>query len=164
MPAPLGELGGLTHLAPQGEDPGQLGGYLGPLVGFSQVVGESEPGAQVGLGGLGGASRQLDLARPQRDEAPTTDGVLSPSFRAVAAASAVVLGLVVWVVLARAGVVGTGPMGKTFLTWATWGLVGFLSLNTVANLAAPHPVERWVMGSITLTVVALVSLVALRAP
>lgn len=38
----------------------------------------------------------------------------------------------------------------------------FLMLNSAANFAAPHPIERWVMGPITLTLVVLGSFVALR--
>jgi hypothetical protein len=55
-----------------------------------------------------------------------------------------------------------GPMGASFLRWATWGLMGFLALNTIANFAAPHPVERWVMGSLTLAIVALLGVVVAR--
>lgn len=96
--------------------------------------------------------------------ASTVEGVLTSGFRTLALLSALVLVLVAWIVLARAGVVTAGPVGARFLTWATWGLLGFLVLNTVGNLAASHPVERWVMGSVTMVTAVLVGAVALRSP
>lgn len=39
----------------------------------------------------------------------------------------------------------------------------FLVLNTLANFSAPHPTERWVMGSVTLVLSALTLLIALTA-
>lgn len=81
----------------------------------------------------------------------------------VAALSALVLIVVAWIVLARAGVVGAGPFSEAFVVGATWAILGFLILNTVANFAAPHPVERWVLGSTTLVIVGLVSVVVARA-
>jgi hypothetical protein len=60
----------------------------------------------------------------------------------------------------------TGPMHP--LGWLAWVIVAFLALNTLANFAAPHPVARWVMGSITLAhTLALTGIgltIALRAP
>lgn len=95
--------------------------------------------------------------------APTTDGVLAAGFRVVPAVSVLVLFLAAWIILARAGVLAPGPFGDRLLFWATWSIVGFLVLNTVGNLAAPHPVERWVMGPASLLVAALGSVVALSA-
>lgn len=96
--------------------------------------------------------------------APTVDGVLTANFRGLAVVSALILVGISWVILARAGVVSTGPLSDTFVIWATWGILGFLVLNTVANFSAPHPVERWVMGSITLVIAVLVGVTALRSP
>jgi hypothetical protein len=42
--------------------------------------------------------------------------------------------------------------------------VVFLALNTAGNLAAPHPVERWAMGSITLLLTGIGLAIVLRAP
>jgi hypothetical protein len=96
--------------------------------------------------------------------ATTRDGVLSPGFRVAAAASAGFLGLIAWIVLARAGVVGAGLLGERFLTPATWMILGFLVLNAVGNFAAPHPLERWVMGPVALAAAVLVGSVAFGAP
>lgn len=96
--------------------------------------------------------------------APTHDGVLTPPFRTLAGIQSIFLMLLGWVLLARASVMTIPLLGSSTLTWITWVIVVFLALNTVANLAAQHPVERWVMGSITLLLTAIGLAVALRAP
>jgi hypothetical protein len=96
--------------------------------------------------------------------APTQDGVLTGPFRAIAGIQSIVLLLLGWVLLARASVITSPFLGAGTLTWSTWVIVVFLALNTVANLAAPHPVERWVMGSTTLLLTGIALAIALRAP
>lgn len=93
--------------------------------------------------------------------APTEDGVLTARFRGLALVQAVVLLLIGWILLARTAVVAIPLLSSETLVWLTWVIVAFLALNTVANYSAPHPVERWLMGSITLTVLALGLFVAL---
>lgn len=94
-------------------------------------------------------------------KAPTVDGRLTPAFRALAAAQALVLGLLAWVLLARAGVVASPLLAPATLGWLTWVVLGFLVLNTLANLTAPHPLERWGMGLTTLVLSALTLVIAL---
>lgn len=96
-------------------------------------------------------------------KAPTDDGVLTPRFRGLALVQAVILLLMGWILLARTAVVTIPLLSGDTLVWLTWVIVAFLALNTVANLSAPHPVERWLMGSITLTVLALGLFIALSA-
>lgn len=55
-----------------------------------------------------------------------------------------------WVLPARASVLPIRFLGGSTLVWTTWIIVVFLALDTVANLAAQHAIERWVMGSMTL--------------
>jgi formate hydrogenlyase subunit 4 len=52
-------------------------------------------------------------------------------------------------------------LGGAALVWVTWGIVAFLALNTLGNLSATHPVERWVMGSMTLVLAGLALFIAL---
>lgn len=94
--------------------------------------------------------------------APTRDGRLTGGFRVVAAVQAMFLLLLAWVFLARTSVVAVPVLSDGTLVWLTWAIVVFLLLNSVANFAAPHPVERWVMGPIALALVVLGSFVALR--
>jgi hypothetical protein len=96
--------------------------------------------------------------------APTRSGVLTAPFRVLAVVQAVVLVLIGWVLLARAETVGIPFLGAGALVGVTWAVVAFLVLNTMANLAAPHPIERWVMGSVTLVLSGLGLFIALRAP
>ena len=96
--------------------------------------------------------------------APTSGGALTVPFRALAVVQTILLLLLGWVLLARSGVVAIPLLGTGAVLWATWGIVLFLALNTLANFSAPHPVERWVMGSITLTLTGLGLFIALRAP
>ncbi len=122
-------------------------------------------GAAVLVAGVAGFQLALALGLPLGDatwggRAPTNNGVLETKFRVVAAVSAVVLCGIAWLVLARAGLVSAGPLGEVTLVRVTWALLGLLTLNTVANFSATHPVERWVMGPVTLLVVALIAVVA----
>jgi hypothetical protein len=95
--------------------------------------------------------------------AATVDGVLQPSYRAVAFGSAVVLVLAAWIVLARAGLVPIF-LGGQALAWGAWVVAGFMALNTVTNLSGRHPLERWGMASITLVAGLLVGYVAYASP
>lgn len=96
--------------------------------------------------------------------AVTDNGVLPGGYRVMSAAAALVLLLSVWMVLARAGVAPSRPLGDEFLKWATWAVFGFLVLNTLSNLSSRSVVERWGMGSITLVAATLCLIVALNAP
>ncbi|HSJ70287.1 MAG TPA: hypothetical protein VLA29_01440, partial [Acidimicrobiia bacterium] len=60
-------------------------------------------------------------------------------------------------------VVAAPVLSENTLVWLTWVIVVFLALNTLANFSAPHPIERFVMGSITLVTCALGVFIALTA-
>jgi hypothetical protein len=94
--------------------------------------------------------------------AATVEGVLTPPYRALAAGSAVVLSLAVWIVLARPGLV-SAPLGHEARAWSAWAVAGFMALNTMSNLSGPHPLERWGMASITLVAALLIGYVAYAA-
>jgi hypothetical protein len=96
-------------------------------------------------------------------KAPTDDGVLTGPFRLLAIAQAALLTLIGWVFLARAGTATMPWLSTGTLQWLMWVIVGFLVLNTLGNATAPHPVERWVMGSITLVLALLGTLIALSS-
>jgi hypothetical protein len=96
--------------------------------------------------------------------APTVDGVLSSGFRLVAIVNAIILLMFAWIIITRARLTSSGILGDRVVYWATWGIVAFLILNSLGNLFAPHPVERYAMGAATMLLVALCGFVALRAP
>lgn len=97
-------------------------------------------------------------------KAPTRSGVLTAPFRVLAVVQAIVLVLLGWVLLARTETIGIPFLGAGTLLWATWVVVVFLILNTLANFTAPHPIERWLMGSVTLALSGLGVFIALNAP
>jgi hypothetical protein len=85
--------------------------------------------------------------------------VLPTNLRIASAAAVVVLALMAWVVLARAGIVppGAGPIA---IRVSTWLFVAFFALNTVANLVSTSAVERYVMTPATLFMVLSLIVVA----
>lgn len=96
-------------------------------------------------------------------QAETVDGVLPGSYRALSAVAVVILLFAAWIVLARAGVVGSGPLSPGFLRVAVWVVFGYLVLNTVMNLTSSHAGERFGMGAITL-VSAVACYIVARGP
>ena len=96
-------------------------------------------------------------------QADTVDGVLPGSYRSMSAAAAVILIFAAWIVLARAGVVASGPLSAGFLRVGVWVIFAYLILNTVMNLTSSHAGERFGMGAITL-ISAVACLFVARAP
>jgi hypothetical protein len=94
-------------------------------------------------------------------KAPTRDGVLTGPFRVLAVVQAAILVLIGWVFSARSGTATLPWLSDGTLVWLMWVVVGFLVLNTLANATAPHPIERWGMGSVTLILAVLGTVVAL---
>ncbi len=83
--------------------------------------------------------------------AATVDGALTVPYRWAAAGQAGLLLAMAWVLLGRGGLVRVpGPTARA-LREATWVISAFMVINTVANVASPHPLERW-MGTATLAV------------
>lgn len=75
--------------------------------------------------------------------------VLPPGLRWASLASAGVLGLIGWVALARADLVGPGS-GQFGVRVATWVVAGLLLVNTIGNAASKSPAERKVITPTTL--------------
>jgi hypothetical protein len=96
-------------------------------------------------------------------KAPTEQGVLTGPFRALAVVQAIVLVLLGGFLLARTETLGIPILGTGALSWIVWVVVALLVLNTVANFSAPHPIERWVLGSVTLVLSGLALIIAFGA-
>jgi len=92
------------------------------------------------------------------------DGVLPIGLRISSAVATVLLTLAALVILIRGGVMRVGVRSHRLARWSAWGIVGFLVLNTLGNLSSSSTVERWVLGGITLVLVILCGVVALRGP
>jgi hypothetical protein len=96
--------------------------------------------------------------------AASADGVLPTNLRLSSAVATVVLTLAAWLILVRGGVLPVGAISERLVRWAVWAVVGFLVLNTLANMSSSNPVERWGLGGVTVVLVILCTLVALRGP
>lgn len=103
------------------------------------------------LAGVAAFQLALALGAPWGDHAyggraPTENGRLSPAYRAMSAAAIPILLLSAAVVLSHAEVVSW--LGE-WVGVGVWVVFGYLVLNTLANVASPSRIERWVMGSLT---------------
>lgn len=81
--------------------------------------------------------------------AETVNGVLTPRYRVVAAASAVVLAGFAWVVLLDG------------LSWPKWVVAALLGVSSLANFAASHPLERWLFAPVAAVTAAACAVTAL---
>lgn len=121
--------------------------------------------AAIGAGGilLGFAGLQVALAAgaPLGEHVwgGTQERVLPAGMRLVAGGAAVVLTAAATVVVGRAGMVGRPAR---WLSPATWGIAGYLALNTAGNIASTSSVERFGFGSATAAASALAAFVAIR--
>jgi hypothetical protein len=120
------------------------GGLLALVAAFQAALAGGAPWGDMSYGG----------------RAETVGGVLPPSYRAMSAASVLVLAFGAWIVLERAGLVGSGILGDGFLRAAVWALVVFLVANTATNAASKHPIERFGFGAVSLVAAAACFIVA----
>lgn len=88
-------------------------------------------------------------------------GVLPMAFRIGSGVSIVILALFAAVLLARASVFGADWAER--LRLPTFVVAGFLSLNTLGNLASRSPYERWIMGPLALITAIIAWVLAVRA-
>jgi hypothetical protein len=131
------------------------------------------PAVTEGLAGTGcallllAASFQLMLgtgapwaAAAYGGRARLSEGRLPIRYRAASLITAAVLMAIGWLrLLLRGGVVGSSSENST-LTAACWGFALLFAVNTVANVAGRHPVERWGMGLLTACLAVLCVLLA----
>ena len=96
--------------------------------------------------------------------APTVDGALTPAYRGAAAAQAAVLLGMAGLVLGRGGLIDVPGLSPRGLRRAVWGVAGFMTLNTVANVTATHPLERRLGAATLIVAVASATLAAFPAP
>jgi hypothetical protein len=91
------------------------------------------------------------------------DGTLPSKWRFASGVAAVVLIGFAWVTLARAGVVSS-DISDRLLTVLAWIVVAYMAINSAINLASKDATERWVMGSVSVALVVLCSVVAAAGP
>lgn len=92
--------------------------------------------------------------------AETSDGRLPSRYRIMSAIAVPILILSSAIILARAGLVSWFEQDG-WVTWAVWVVVGYLVLNTLANLASNSRIERFVLGAATAVAAVATLVVAL---
>ena len=90
----------------------------------------------------------------------STTAVLSPTLRIVSALAAAVLIWMAGVILARADLVAINPVPPRWLARTVWIIAGYMTLNTLGNLASTSTVEQLVFGPVTATIAATAAVVA----
>jgi len=91
-----------------------------------------------------------------------THRVLPPHLRVASALSSLLLGLAIWIVLARTDVVRI-PWQPSSVRAGTWVVFSFLTLNTVGNFASKGRIERALMTPVTFVCAACLLVVALSS-
>lgn len=124
-------------------------------------VGRAAIGAAGILLGFAGLQVALAAGAPLGEHVwgGTQERVFPIDMRVVAGGAAVVLTVAATVVTRRAGLVGRPAR---WLSPATWGIAGYLAVNTVGNVASTSTVERFAFGPATALASALTAVVAVR--
>ncbi len=102
----------------------------------------------------GGAAYGGRSARP--------DGTLPTGLRIASGVAVPILLAAAWTLLAQGGVVSRGPFPDGALRGVTWGIAGYLALNTVGNLASTNRFERLAWGTVSAVLVILAVILAVQ--
>lgn len=115
--------------------------------------------------GFAGFQTALALGAPWGDHVwgGSFAAQLPVEMRFVSAGAAGVLVGMATVALARAGVIRRLATWRP-LTAVTWGIAGYMLLNTAGNLASQSHLEQYVFGRATLVLAVLTAYVAYRGP
>ncbi|MAT96976.1 MAG: hypothetical protein CL608_07530 [Anaerolineaceae bacterium] len=84
---------------------------------------------------------------------------LTPGLRVASMAASLVLGVFIYIVRYRAGLVGSVPT-PTSIRVLAWVVTGFMALNTLGNFASLSRTERWLFGPVTFMITATCLIVA----
>ena len=76
---------------------------------------------------------------------------LTPGLRIASVAAAIVLGVFMYVIRYRAGLVGSTPI-PTAVRIGAWVVTGFLALNALGNFASANTTEKLLFGPITIII------------
>lgn len=84
---------------------------------------------------------------------------LTPGLRVASIAAVLVLGVFIYIIRYRAGLLGSVP-APTAIRIAAWVVTGFMALNTLGNFASVSSVERFLFGPMTILMTAVCLIVA----
>lgn len=87
---------------------------------------------------------------------------LTPSLRVTSVVAAVILGVFIYIIRYRAGLVGRVPQ-PIIIRVLAWVVTGYMVLNTLGNFASASNVERFLFGPMTI-VMAVTSLIVAASP
>jgi hypothetical protein len=84
---------------------------------------------------------------------------LTPGLRVASAVAILILGMFIYIIRYRAGLVGSVP-APTSISVLAWVVTGFMALNTLGNFASLSRAERRLFGPVTLMITATCLVVA----
>ncbi|MEZ4644542.1 MAG: hypothetical protein R3E31_17715 [Chloroflexota bacterium] len=84
---------------------------------------------------------------------------LTVALRLTSVVAAVVLGVFIYIMRYRAGLVGSMPQ-PMWIRIAAWVVTGYMALNTLGNFASVSPVERLLFGPLAILLTAACLVVA----
>jgi hypothetical protein len=84
---------------------------------------------------------------------------LTPGLRVASMAAILVLGVFIYIIRYRVGLVGRVAT-PTSIGVLAWVVTGFMALNTLGNFASPSRTERWLFGPVTFMITATCLIVA----
>lgn len=84
---------------------------------------------------------------------------LTPALRVASVVAAVILGVFIYVMRYRAGLVGSVPQ-PTVIRIAAWVVTGYMALNALGNFASVNSVEKFLFGPLAILATAACLIVA----
>jgi len=73
---------------------------------------------------------------------------LTPALRLASVAAAVILGVFIYIIRYRAGLVGSVPVPAVIQIGA-WGVTAYMAFNTLGNFVSVNTIEKMLFGPIT---------------
>lgn len=87
---------------------------------------------------------------------------LTPTLRIASIAAAVVLGVFIYIIRYRAGLVGQ-PTIPSWVRVMSWVITAYMAFNTFGNFASASNIEKWVFGPLTIAITIACLIVSLAA-
>lgn len=87
---------------------------------------------------------------------------LTPTLRIASIAAAVVLGVFIYIIRYRAGLVGQ-PTIPSWVRIMSWVITAYMAFNTFGNFASASNIEKWVFGPLTIAITIACLIVSLAA-
>jgi len=76
---------------------------------------------------------------------------LTPALRLASIAAVILLGVFIYIIRYRAGLIGSVP-APTAIRVLAWVVAGYMALNTVGNFASVNSIEKLLFGPMTIII------------